>query len=154
MMSIPRLSTAPRLALVPALECRVRCPVGEPFVVFLETPQRMAMRCAAMLGEMQPRLAQQLPFEGGGFVVVDGVAAKLRNLVQRAVRQKAIAQQAIGRNEQRIPGIRRVTSVRRVAVARRIERQDLPESESRALGPIEEHVQLVAEVADAITARQ
>src|SRR5439155_3620820 len=104
--------------------------------------------------EMFERLSEKLILERRDLVEVHARLRKFGNVIELALGKQAIVAQPLRRNQQRIARVRRVTTVRRIAVAGRIEGQDLPEANAGALRPVEKSDQLIAEVADTKTSGQ
>jgi hypothetical protein len=99
-----------------------------------------------------PRFTEKIQFERDDLLEVDFVVAKLRNGRDGRGGEKVLLQQSLRRDEERISREGRQTPIRRVTEAWRIERKNLPDVHPRAGGPIEEPRELVAKVADAVTA--
>ena len=90
-------------------------------------------------------------FDAATLIEID-LAWNFGDLFNRIGRQQTVLHEPLRRDQQRIAGIRREASVRRVAVARRVQWQHLPDAQTGLLCPIEKCEQLVAEVADAVAA--
>ena len=108
------------------------------------------MTAARLRVELLPRFAEHSILEVNHAVEIDVIVGKLRNVVERLFLQQTVAQQMLQRDQQRIARVRRMASIRRIAIAGRIERQDLPDANAGAPGPIEKGDHLVAEVANSI----
>src|SRR5712691_1741381 len=140
----------PLRAGVAVLQRGVSRPVVEPGIVFFEPFERLTVIAASLLGEILPRCAKQLDLDRGDVVEIDVIIRKFGKFCYRLLWKQSIAHEALRRDHQRISRVRRMAAVRRVSIARRIERKKLPHADAGALRPVEKGDQLVAEISDAV----
>ncbi len=153
----PAVPAPPGLAAGVVLERHVERVVVEPFALFGCMDERVELRPQRVrraLFEALPRFAKQRELERLNAIELDVLIRESRHVGDVARRRAVPPAASAAGDEQRIAGEGREASVRRGAVAGRIQRQDLPDPHASARGPVEELDGVIAELADAVAPRQ
>ncbi len=85
---------------------------------------------------------------------IHALGGQRRNSIQIALCEQSFLEKFFGTDEQGVSGERGVAGIRRIAVGRRPERQDLPQTLSTGGEKIREAIRCIAKVADAETTWQ
>ena len=147
-LAVPRRPGAPTKM---PLEDRKARPIGEPVRLLRrrrEDVERLPLRRIGVLAEMIPGFPQDPLLPGDDRCEVDVVGRKDRRALERRFGEEPLTEKQLRRNQEGIPCKRRGGAVGRVPMARRTERQHLPERLPRRRRPVEKEIGLRAEVAD------
>src|SRR5262249_42007937 len=150
-----RLPGVPRRALVCLLECheegKVVKPCGMP-----------GSKLCKGIGDLTMATQRYAPCRPGEELVLEGYHRAKRNLLRGETRdiahlrwrEQPVGDQQVGANQQRIPGKGREALVGRVAISRGTQRECLPQALLCSHQEIDEAIGLLAQIANAIAARQ
>ncbi len=142
---------------VSPFQCHEESPVLQPVLPgrrFAEPLELGPQLSGSVASEAPPRLAQETILPRDHLLEVDLVLRETRHVLEQRAREKSVGDEELWGQEHRIAGEGRKRAVGGVPVARRPERQDLPDGLPGGLRPVEEDVALRPEVADAVAARE